>query len=31
MLETNNGKYANTTETGTFLVRGKPSYIGGML
>src|SRR5437763_8904672 len=31
MLERSGGVYENTTETGLFLDRGKPSYVGGML
>lgn len=31
MLERENGLYRNTTETEEFLVRGKLSYVGGML
>jgi hypothetical protein len=31
MLQRNGELYANTTETGLFLDRAKPSYIGGML
>jgi hypothetical protein len=26
-----NGRYANTPETDFFLVRGRPSYVGGLL
>jgi precorrin-6B methylase 2 len=31
MLERDGGRYANTREAATFLDRGKPSYIGGIL
>jgi Dimerisation domain len=31
MLERHDGQYANTPETGQFLDRAKPSYIGGIL
>jgi hypothetical protein len=31
MLEREGGLYRNTAETNLFLVRGRPSYIGGML
>jgi hypothetical protein len=31
MLERHDGKYSNTAETGLFLDRAKPSYIGGLL
>ncbi len=31
MLRRENGEYANTPETETFLVRGKPTYVGGLL
>ncbi len=31
MLERTDGVYDNTTETGLFLDRAKPSYVGGML
>jgi SAM-dependent methyltransferase len=31
MLEREDGRYANTTETDLFLDRAKPSYIGGLL
>jgi hypothetical protein len=31
MLERREGRYANTRATETFLVRNKPSYVGGML
>lgn len=30
-LRRENGRYSNTPETGTFLVKSKPSYIGGIL
>src|SRR4051794_27936571 len=30
-LSRSNGVYANTAETGLFLDRGKPSYVGGIL
>jgi SAM-dependent methyltransferase len=31
MLERVDGRYANTVETGTFLDRAKPTYLGGLL
>src|SRR5215207_4545374 len=31
MLERHDGRYANTPETGQFLDRAKPAYIGGLL
>ena len=31
MLERHEGRYANTAETGCFLDRNKPSYVGGIL
>ena len=31
MLERTDGRYANTAETGLFLDRAKPSYVGGLL
>ena len=31
LLEREDGRYSNTPETGQFLVRGEPSYIGGLL
>lgn len=31
LLDRRDGRYANTTETATFLVRSNPAYIGGML
>jgi ubiquinone/menaquinone biosynthesis C-methylase UbiE len=30
LLTLSNGRYANTPEASTFLVKGKPSYLGGM-
>lgn len=31
MLEREEGRYSNTRDTGTFLDKGQPSYLGGML
>lgn len=31
LLERDDGRYSNTAETARFLVRGEPSYIGGLL